>query len=240
MGRSSLPSSTSPGLPGAPRSRTTAARFASLILRLVWLGLARLVSRARCAGCAAALRRRAVFCPTCALTVAWPEPGHGPPAAATFGGAVRTAIHRLKYEGRVEAAGPLAHVLLARLDVALEFEGGTFDRVVPVPLHPARLAERGYNQSALVSSIVARELGVRHRPRALQRDRATAAQAKLGRADRLENVRGAFSARERVDGLRVLLIDDVTTTGATLAAAREALLAAGAREVIPFAIAVQP
>lgn len=221
------------------RLRSTLSLLARLLARLLAFGVARLVSRPRCAACAAALTARTIFCRTCALTVTWPEPTDGPGSAALYGGAVRTAILRLKYEGRVEVAAPLAHLLVGRLDDLVDREV-PIDGVVPVPLHPTRLAERGFNQCALVGAIVANHLGVPHLPRALRRDRATATQASLGRAERMENVRRAFSARTRLAGKRVLLVDDVTTTGSTLEAAREALFDAGAREVIAVAIAAQP
>ncbi|MFO0610972.1 MAG: phosphoribosyltransferase family protein [Polyangiaceae bacterium] len=194
-----------------------------------------LLSRRRCAACAALVRARAIFCPTCALTVEWAE-GDPPRAAARFGGAVRAAITRLKYEGHAELAAPLAHLALHRLR---ELDEPRFDAVVPVPLHPARLATRGFNQCSLVAAVIARQLGARHLPRALRRTRATETQASLGRAQRLENVRGAFAARVRFAGERVLLVDDVTTTGATIAAAADALRLAGAGEVVCFSIAEQ-
>jgi ComF family protein len=193
------------------------------------------LSRRRCGACRAAVPTVAIFCPTCALTVEWAE-GDPPRAAARFGGAVKTALTQLKYEGRVELAAPLAHLLLHRIHVLDDLR---FDAIVPVPLHPARLAARGFNQCALVASAVADHLGARHLPRALQRVRATEIQASLGRADRLENVRGAFAPRGKLAGLRVLLVDDVATTGATLAAAAQALREGGAREVVCFAIAEQ-
>lgn len=219
-------------------------RLVSLVRALVALALhlvarvaALLLTRPRCAACAALIRPDTAFCPTCALTVQWAD-GHPPRAATQFSGAIRTAILRLKYEGHVEVAVPLAHVALVRLE-ALAEDG--FDAVVPIPLHPARLAERGFNQSGLVAAEMARHLDARFLPRALRRVRATDAQATLGREARLENVRGAFAARPRagVEGKRVLLLDDVTTTGATLAAAKSALAAAGAKEVFVFALAEQ-
>lgn len=212
------------------------APLALAVQLVAWLATL-LLTRPRCAACAALTRKDAVFCPTCALTVQWAE-GYPPRAAALFSGALRTAILRLKYDGHVEVAAPLAHVALVRLQALGE---DWCDAVVPIPLHAARLAERGFNQSGLVAAEVARHLGARFLPRALRRIRATDAQATLGRDARLENVRGAFSARSRVgvEGNRLLLLDDVTTTGATLAAAKDALVAAGAREVFTFALAEQ-
>lgn len=204
---------------------------------LLALVAARLLTRRRCGACRALLAADTVFCRTCAVTVEWVD-GDPPRAAARWGGAVRTTVLRLKYEGEVSVARPLAHVVLQRLE---SMDLPPIDLVVPVPLHPTKLAARGFNQCALVAAEIARVLGARHVPGALRRVRVTATQAELGRDARLENVRGAFGARAPAElrGRSVLLIDDVTTTGATMAAAAHALEAAGAAVVIPFAIAEQ-
>jgi ComF family protein len=115
---------------------------------------------------------------------------------------------------------------------------GKIDLVIPVPLHPRRLAERGYNQAALLAAPVTRSLEVGMSARALVRVRDTPRQASLDRAARLINVRHAFVARASlVTGRRVLLIDDVRTTGATLDGAVRALDDAGAREVTALVLA---
>jgi ComF family protein len=105
--------------------------------------------------------------------------------------------------------------------------------VVPVPLHPLRLAERRYNQSSLLASRLSRRLASAYLPLALARTRDHARQATLDRQARHANVRGAFSVRrpERIRGRPVLLVDDVRTTGATLAACAECLVGAGAGSV---------
>ena len=111
--------------------------------------------------------------------------------------------------------------------------------VVPVPLHPSRLAERGFNQSALVARRVARRLGAPFVPLALARTRETLRQASLERDARAANVRGAFAVRDRgiVRGRAVLLVDDVQTTGATLEACARTLLDAGATSVARAVVA---
>ena len=144
-----------------------------------------------------------------------------------------TAIHRLKYRDRPDLARPLGGVLATALPTTLDV-----DLVVPVPLHPRRLGHRGYNQSALLARVVAFELELRHDATALERIRDTDAQAELGRAERHANVAGAFVGARRLAGRRVLLIDDVTTTGATLGACADAARRAGAQEVVCAAVAI--
>jgi ComF family protein len=107
---------------------------------------------------------------------------------------------------------------------------------VAVPLHRVRLRERGFNQSALVAREIARGLGVPLGP-ALVRTRATRSQTVLSREERAKNVAGAFRAESACAGRRVLLVDDVVTTGATFRAAAGALLTSGALSVSCLAIA---
>lgn len=190
-----------------------------------------------CAACDARLTRRAVMCGACAPGVVRAdrsEPEHVT-AFAIYGGPIADALRKLKYGGRSDLAKPLA--ALARR-VAREAKIDA-DVVIPVPLHPARLAERGYNQAALLGVEVAREIGAPFSARALVRVRPTPQQARLDREARLVNVAGAFHARqpERLRGKRALLVDDVCTTGATIAACRAALLEAGAIEVRAIVVA---
>jgi len=189
-----------------------------------------------CAGCDAAVPPFTIFCVTCARTLlpAAEEPGET--AAYAYGGALAAAISSFKYGGRSDRARPLAH-LLRRAAAPLRDDPPTV--VVPVPLHPSRLAARGFNQSALLAAPVARDLEARFAPRALRRSRDTAAQASLDRAARLRNVAGVFEARAAsLRGERVLLVDDVRTTGATLGACAEAARRAGARDVRTLVLAV--
>ncbi|HEY6908619.1 MAG TPA: phosphoribosyltransferase family protein [Myxococcales bacterium] len=146
-------------------------------------------------------------------------------AAAPYlhGGALAEAIHRLKYEGREELGAALP-VLFEGCEVPKS------DVVAPIPLHPRRLRMRGYDQAALLARGAARRFGLPFAP-LLRRVRETGQQVGRDRASRALNVRGAFAPSAEVRGLRVCLIDDVLTTGATAAAAAEALLSAGAARV---------
>jgi len=174
----------------------------------------------------------APFCPSCAATLLPMRcPDAGAMAAFVYVGAVARALGRLKSGRRVDLARPLGDLLWRALEPRSRALRGVV--VVPVPLHPARLAERGFNQSGLLAGRVARRLGAPLWPSALTRTRDTPYQATLPRRTRLANVHDAFAAREpeHVAGRRVLLVDDVWTSGATLEACVKALLEAGALTV---------
>jgi ComF family protein len=166
------------------------------------------------------------------------DPPHrrGAVAAFEYGGALATAIARSKYHDRPEIASGLGLLLAATARPCVGPDAA--DQVVPVPLHPRRLAQRGYNQAALLAAPVARALTVRMATRAVARVRDTPRQATLDRAARLLNMQGSFVAnRSLVQGSRILLVDDVRTTGATLQSCAEALQEAGARAVLALVVA---
>lgn len=131
-------------------------------------------------------------------------------AAFAYGFPVDRLVQRFKYGGQLD----LARWWAARLADALP--PGRFDLIVPMPLNPTRLRQRGFNQALEIGRPLARRLDVRLAVDACVRTRATPPQAELERDQRLKNVRGAFECRRDLDGLRVLLIDDVMTTGASL------------------------
>lgn len=190
-----------------------------------------LLAPPRCAGCdLELLRDEEGFCGGCRLLL---EPtGHGP-AAYVFGGPLADAIRAVKYGGRTEHVAALAALLRAPCLA----HAGRVDAVVPVPLHPHRLRERGFDHVSLLGSRVARTLGLPLQARRLCRTRATPPQAGLDAAARARNVEGAFRARPDPARPRLLLIDDVRTTGATLDAAARALRHAGATAVRLLALA---
>ncbi len=180
-------------------------------------------------------------CPRCALPFESAGPDHlcleclkRPPAFASltavyqYGAAAADAVLRLKY-GRETHLGPLMGRRVSREMAGAE----PFDIVMPIPLHPAKLRERGFNQSALIARPVARRLGVPMDTSAMVRVQDTAPQAGLTREERLENVRGAFVVPKagRVSGRRVLLVDDVVTTATTVREAAKVLRRSGARGV---------
>lgn len=148
-----------------------------------------------------------------------------------YQGTLRELIHLFKYNGMRALARPLGDLLADALP-----RDRQFDAVTAVPLHWRRRWQRGFNQSALLAGEIARRRGI-PAMRVLRRAWATRAQAGLSNAQRRENVSGAFAARRRVAGLRILLIDDVMTTGATAGACARALKRAGARSVSLLALA---
>lgn len=148
-----------------------------------------------------------------------------------YEGALRTLVLELKYRSRLRVAAHLAGLLAQEAGcVALVTPEAL---LVPVPLHPGRLRERGFNQAELLAQALAGRLGRPCEPGALVRRRETAPQAGLSAAARRRNVVGAFAVRRqaRVAGRPLVLVDDVVTTGATVQACARVLLAAGAREV---------
>ena len=155
-------------------------------------------------------------------------------AAAYYRGPLRAAILRLKFKhdiGLAAALGPL-------LANCWQSHGLRADVLVPVPLGPVRRRQRGYNQAALLAEALGDQLGVAVAPAALARARETGSQIGLRFDDRYSNVRGAFRAEPgAVAGRTVVVVDDVVTSGATLAACALALREAGAAQVWGLALA---
>jgi ComF family protein len=194
----------------------------------------------RCERCdRSLLRTPGPRCPAC---VALLRESAGPPleriiVAADYRGPVGSAIRALKYRGRRRLARPLAALLVG----AMRRADLRVDLVLPMPLHRERSRERGYNQATLLARPLVRTLRAPLREGALLRVRATLPQTRLDRHQRRENVAGAFAlaagAAESLAGKRIALVDDVTTTGATLEAAAEALLAAHPAAIYGLAVA---
>lgn len=199
----------------------------------------------RCAACDEPVRVAVVFCGACASTVqrvapagsATAEADREPVATFVYGGSIARAIVRMKYAGRPDLARPLADLLWASIEPHRSALAGVL--VMPVPLHPARFAERGFNQSALIAYCIARRLRASFDTLTLARSRDTPRQTTLDRLRRLVNMADAFVVRraDRVARRSIVLIDDVRTTGATLEGCSEALRRAGAACVRSFVVA---
>lgn len=155
-------------------------------------------------------------------------------SAAYFGGILQEAIHHLKYRGRTALAKPLGGLMATYW----QQHPMAADVIVPVPLHADRLRERGYNQAALLAHELARQTRLAVDEQTLVRKRATASQIKLDAKQRKENVHDAFCCSGgSLAGKRVLLVDDVCTTGATLEACAVALEESGALSVQALTLA---
>lgn len=161
-------------------------------------------------------------------------------ALGGFGGVLRDAIHRFKYQDRPGLAEPLGQKLgvFARAEAA-SLHDLQFDALLPVPMHPIRKRLRGYNQSERLAQVVAREIGLPLQVTLLLRSRPTRPQVGLSGKSRQTNLHGAFAAPRpaEVADKTLLLIDDVTTTGATLNECAAALKAAGAKAVYALTLA---
>ncbi|MCQ0988987.1 ComF family protein [Jiella marina] len=213
-----------------------------------------------CPGCQTAVTRAGSVCPDCwanlrfierpycevlgipfsydlgkgflsAQAIAEPPPFARLRAAVIYQELATRLVTALKYGDRTDLV-PLMAGWMERAGAELLADA---DVIVPVPLHARRLWRRKFNQSAELSRAIARKSGVMFRPLALERIKATQTQVGLGQRQRQDNVRGAFRVSEQrrseVEGRRVLLVDDVYTTGATVASATRALKRAGASDV---------
>lgn len=158
-------------------------------------------------------------------------------SATRYDGMVGDALRQLKYEKALWLARDMAGLLHGCL--MAEYAGQTFDWVVPVPLYHVRRRERGYNQSAILAAELARRIEGRKTSRLLRRIRPTSTQTNLTAAQRLSNVKNAFQhgSQRLLAGRRVLLIDDVMTTGATVNACAKALKKGGAQSVHVLTVA---
>lgn len=205
---------------------------------------------AACAGCG---EEGAALCPKCGLALrarlelpagvpmglpaAMPMPLSQLEWCAPFAGAVRAALHQLKYSGERRLAVPLGAALAARWRAA----GAGGDLLVPVPVHAKRAQQRGYDQAVLLAAATSAGLSMPWLA-ALVRSRHTRPQFELGRQARRTNVSGAFvlagpAQAAMVRGRWVVLVDDVSTTGSTLVACAEALFGAGTLAVSALTVA---
>ena len=200
-----------------------------------------------CAGCTRDLPfRTSPGCPRCnAASVenqvcgaCLSEPPHFDETISAF--AYAYPLDRLVQAFKFNANLGLLPLFADALARAIQGRAGTLampDLVVPLPLAPRRLAERGFNQSALLGERVSKKLGIRFDARGMLRVRETPPQTGLSREARLKNVHGAFDCAQRLDGRHIAVVDDVMTTGASLSEAAKALKKAGAAHVSAWVVA---
>lgn len=236
-----------------------------LILEKIWLPALGLVFPSHCAACGVAVEEGRDFCAGCEGAIrrigpprcgvcSQPFEGVMPEfvcpncrgdayhfqsavAVVRARGPVRDLIHRLKYGRELWLAAVLGRVLTEGMDDE-RLRNVDFDGLVPVPLHPRRLREREFNQSALLASALSKASDIPVRE-VLGRVRYTTTQTQLDRRGRRQNLRDAFVVRKNADvtDLTLLLVDDVLTTGSTLDACAAALLAGGASSVYALTVA---
>jgi ComF family protein len=200
-----------------------------------------------CAGCRRAIEpipepicvrcgRSAPAGRTCADCRLHPMTLHGLRAAARFRDPLREAIHHFKYNGLRALATPLGDILCE----AYFRYGLSADLLAPVPLHPSRQTQRGFNQAAALAQRLAARTHLTVASSEFLRVRNTHSQVGLSAAQRRENVRGAFAWHgPPLQGRSILVIDDVSTTGATINSCAEALVAAGAARVWGLTLACE-
>lgn len=193
---------------------------------------------ARCPRCALPYPTEAGSPHLCEACLRRPPAFSGVVAVGVFQDLLRESLHHFKYEQGIHLDHPLGTLLAQRLATdAPEFRS---ELILPVPLHPRRLRERGYNQSLLLARRLGKDLRVATEPRRLRRIRPTPPQQGLSLAARQRNLRGAFALTMPLHGEKILLIDDVMTTGATLRECAQVLKSGGSGEILVAVLARAP
>jgi len=195
---------------------------------------------------------REALCPRCRLELlrlapgfetAAPAPLESWVAGVSFEGEAAAWLRRFKYPGAgLFGLDPAAEAVTAALigAAARRAPGPAPDLIVPVPLHPLRLRQRGFSPAGLLAAALGRERALPVDATALARIRNTPSQTRLARSQRTRNVSGAFRARKRALPERVWLVDDVVTTGSTLLEAARTLRGAGAHRIVAVCAARTP
>ena len=218
-------------------------------VREIWQGIQSLVLASHCLGCRIPFPggSESPLCLNCLKRLPWSIHRLSPPGGRTgfdqaicpfsYKGLAKELIMALKYHGRLSVAPLLGKLLAQTLTQRLGPDPA--DGIVPIPLHPTRIRERGFNQALVLAQVLAKRLRLSCRKDLLIRHRPTEPQAGLCREERLANVRDAFRLHPDpwVRLKRILLVDDVYTTGATAEACAKLLKQAGAQAVTVAAIA---
>ncbi|MEW8505951.1 MAG: ComF family protein [Candidatus Thiodiazotropha sp.] len=186
-----------------------------------------------CPCCALPLPTHVASSQHCGRCVAHPPDYTETIAAMTYQPPVNRLIGMLKFHNRLHLAEPLAKFLIERLGEGIERP----DLLIPVPLHPLRLRQRGFNQSAEIARVLARRYRLPQDWRLCRRVKHTPAQAELKREARRKNLRRAFEVCADVRGAHLVVVDDVITTGATVTELCRVLKRAGAKRIDVWAVA---
>jgi ComF family protein len=217
----------------------------------MWRGVLELLFPGACARCGRAVGPEAL-CPGCRRQLLRLAPGFetaAPPpleswvAAVSFEGEAAAWLRRFKYpDPGLFGLDPAAEAVAAALigEAGRRAPGAAPELIVPVPLHPRRLRERGFNPAGLLAAALGRDRARPVDPAALTRIRDTPSQTRLPRERRARNVSGAFRARQRALPERIWLVDDVVTTGSTLREAARTLRRAGAQRIVAVCAARTP
>jgi ComF family protein len=183
-----------------------------------------------------------ILCSECMRQIKFMRPQMGVICATAYVGIMREALHCLKFKKRKKLVNPLGVLLVNYLSALPNFDVREIDLIVPIPLHPRRLRQRGFNQSQLLANAVSKYFGVPEKE-SLLRIRDTKPPFDLSRKERLLNIVGAFKVSNPsfVSNKRVLLVDDIYTTGATMTEGIKVLKAAGAKriEILTMARAIE-
>ena len=156
-------------------------------------------------------------------------------AVCSYSGVTKDLVHAFKFQNMKCVSALLVELLKSRF--VKEYAGLHFDHILPVPLHPRKLKERGYNQSALLAQGLSEFTGYTYSPNILRRIRYTESQALLSAADRKENLNSAFSVDGAMQNETILLVDDVLTTGSTMNECAQTLRTHGARRIYAIVFA---
>ena len=194
-----------------------------------------------CTDCLNELPHHASCCPQCGLLsfegqlcgacIASPPDFDATKAAFTYQYPISQVLQQYKYNQQLFLAETFSELMLNNL------QANNIDLIIPMPLHPSRLQERGFNQSLEIARIIGKRLNVPITSQAVARIKQSPPQASLPLKERVKNMKGAFACYEDLSGLRIALIDDVMTTGASLNALAKAVRAKGAAHVECWLIA---
>lgn len=216
-----------------------------LLTQVCCLCLAASGERLLCRACESELPGCGQGCPVCALPtqngavcgacIGAPPYFDATRAAFSYAYPVDGLVHALKYRGQLALAGLFAHKLRERIG-----DSAGAQLIVPLPLHPARLAERGFNQAVEIARVLARLTGIPMDTQLATRVRNTAPQTDLPWQERVANMRQAFACGRDLAGVSVAVVDDVMTTGATLDEFAKVLKRAGAARVENWVVARTP